>query len=769
MSDHARVLELLAEKPMRPILELLAEKPMRTLLEEFQANRIKRGSLRIALRIFIWNLDTFWGYLLREKEWLSKISLPIALDFTLTDRADYSIYNHLICAIEKGYDDIFILQTFTNLAGTLSCYLFPSLPFLRIPSSPMNSSNSVLRNVPEECSHLPATPTEYFEKELGHQSFTCILKFWDRFFEGKDWSDQTKRIWEGYKNYKNDSNPNKFRFNLAEQGVWDWLASFNNLFLSQFTESPWPLSEHFPTLNRNENDIQLRGKICLLGMIKRWENYKYQGQLDFHIRRASRPGESNDWEDVRVVAGFSSKPAKDRRKVKFIEMAAYVSEIFTRQPLRRFVHGFCLFDKEIEFWLIDRTGAFSSGLISIEDDERALVRAISSYLLMSDEELGLDTTIRQVDERSMITIANGESGETREIEIDPKPLTHPRKLLSNGTTCYRSLDDKLLVKYSWRKICGKGEIDLLKEALPIKGVINLVASDTIHRFTDNWENLLSLRPKRWYLAEERQFFEYSDEESYKTSEFSDYELNRVVLSPYGRPLKSCTSVLQFLTVIRDAIMGHQRLYYEKRITHGDISQGNIIIVTPSEEDRSRGMLIDLDNSISWYDEYLSKKLRRFAGTIKYMALEVLLCNAGHISSLSADYQHYHKFDLESFFYVFLIGCVEYGRDSDQPMHNLASWDTDNIHRNVENKINDMQWKFEDLINIKFSSSFVDVKDLAIELHKIFFGISGDNFRHAAHENSMYNKMISAFNRTIGQIEAGKIPNRTWTDKKTAGA
>ncbi|VDB83561.1 Bgt-20303, partial [Blumeria graminis f. sp. tritici] len=151
------------------------------------------------------------------------------------------------------------------------------------------------------------------------------------------------------------------------------------------------------------------------------------------------------------------------------------------------------------------------------------------------------------------------------------------------------------------------------------------------------------------------------------------------------------------------------------------------------------------------------------------ALEVLLCNAGHISSLSADYQHYHKFDLESFFYVFLIGCVEYGRDSDQPMHNLASWDTDNIHRNVENKINDMQWKFEDLINIKFSSSFVDVKDLAIELHKIFFGISGDNFRHAAHENSMYNKMISAFNRTIGQIEAGKIPNRTWTDKKTAGA
>ncbi|CCU82826.1 serine/threonine-protein kinase Sgk2, partial [Blumeria hordei DH14] len=700
--------------------DILAEKPMRQILEEFRTSRgkaisLQRGKFRLnfeedatnraALLDFFVNLRDYSSKSVGKEESLPYIPFILASIRFHVDEMDYSIYNQLVYAIEQGYDETFILQTSINLVGILSSSSFSRLPFLKIPSSPTNSSDSIPRKVPEGFSDLPATPVEYIKKQLGNQSFTCILKFWDRFFEGKDWSDQTKRIWESYKNYKNDSNPKNFRFNLAEQGVYEWLASFHNLFLSQITESLWPPSKYFPTLIRDENDVPLRGKISVLTYLNGWGSDRYQGQIDFHVRHIDLPPRSDDWGEVRVVAGFSSKPAKDRRKEKFIEMAAYVSEIFHKQPLRRFVHGFCLFDKEIEFWLIDRTGAFSSGLISIEDDEQVLVRAISSYLLMSDEELGLDTTIRKVDGRSMITISSGESGETREIEIDPKPLTNRRKLHSNGTTCYRSLDDKLLVKYSWRKICGKSEIDLLKEALPVKGVINLVASDTIHRFSDNWGNLLSLRPKRWHLAKAKELLEDSDEEdeSYKTTEFSDFELNRVVLSPYGRPLQSCRSVLQFLIVMRDAIMGHQRLCHEKKITHADISQGNIIIVTPTEEDRSRGMLIDLDNSLSFYDEFLSKKLEYFVGTTKYMACDILLCAAGYRLRSLVAYLFYHNYDLESFFYVFLTGCVEYGRDSDQPRHNLEHWDTGDMDKTLKNKKDDMNRNFKDLVHIKFSS------------------------------------------------------------------
>ncbi|VDB83521.1 Bgt-20476, partial [Blumeria graminis f. sp. tritici] len=69
--------------------------------------------------------------------------------------------------------------------------------------------------------------------------------------------------------------------------------------------------------------------------------------------------------------------------------------------------------------------------------------------------------------------------------------------------CYRSLDDKLLIKYAWREIFGKTEIECLKDARPVNGVINLVASDILHRFTDNWENLRSLGPKKWHLKERK--------------------------------------------------------------------------------------------------------------------------------------------------------------------------------------------------------------------------------------------------------------------------
>ncbi|SZF02213.1 unnamed protein product [Blumeria hordei] len=667
MSNYSTILEALAKKPLRPILE------------DFQTNRSTAGGLSIG-----------GFYLIFEGNATHRSAL-----------AD------LFSSLEK--EDV----KFLHRKDLIPTVLIPMIvhqslfvPFLKNQPSAKNSLNSFRRSVPEDCSDISLTPTEQFENELDDQSYTCILNFWDGVFEGKDLSDQTKRIWESYKNYKIDPNPKNIPFNLAEQGV---------------TEPLWLPSEYFPTLARYENDVPLRGKIYVLTDVK-------------------------------------------RRKAKLIEMAAYVSEIFRRQPLRRFVHGFCLFDKEIEFWLIDQTGAFSSGLVSIEDDEQVLVRAISSYLLMSDEELGLDTTIRKVDGRSMITISSGESGETREIEIDPKPLIRPRELFSNGTACYRSLDDKLLVKYSWRKICGKSEIDFLKEALPVKGVINLVASDTIHRFLIIGKiYLLFVRIDGTWLKKKKSDEEDEEDESYETSEFRDFELNRLVLSPYGHPPKSCRSVLQFLIVMRDAITGHQRLYNEKKITHGDISQGNIIIVTPTEEDRSRGMLIDFDNSYSMHDEFLWEKEYFFAGTIKYMAYEVLLCAAGHRLRSLVAYLFYHNYVLESFFYVFLAGCVEYGRDSDQPRHNLELWDTGDMDKTLKHKKDDMNRNFKDLVHIKFSSSFIDVKELAFELHKIVFGNPGYHFEHVITERFMHNKMILALNRTIGRIEAGKIPNRMWTD------
>ncbi|VDB83492.1 Bgt-60033 [Blumeria graminis f. sp. tritici] len=756
----------------------LAENPMREILDRFRHEYGQRADLSGALSGLFHNLRQYSGGFCRKHEKLPFIPFYIVTRYLLDERTDLSIFNHLVYSIEQEFEDTFILQTCINLVGTLSCNILPPVPFQHVPSSPNHSSN-----LAAQCyQHLPEDPTKQIEKELGRKSYIKISAFWRTFFEGKAWSGQTMRIWESYRNYKNDTNPENFHLNLAEQGVWDWIASFNNLFLSQLLESPSLPSEHFPTIIKKENDLPLRGQICLSTTVGRWKGDTAQGQLDFHIKAISQPFQLDDWSQVRVVAGLSEKPSRSRRKVRFIQLATYVRQIFYAQPLRRFVHGFCLFDKEIEFWMIDRTGAYSSGYISIENDEQALVRAISSYLLMSDKELGLDTTIRQVDGRSMIKIVEDESGETKEIEIDPKPLIKTRRLVSRGTTCYRSLDDKYLVKYSWHEDIGESEADLLKEALPLKGVVNLVASDIIHSYTDHWEYLKALGPSRWHLrpkkqllndsdtsdtfhdTEEREKYQFAEEgESIVFSVDNAYILRRFVLSPYGRPLQSCTSVLQFLIVLRDAILAHKNLFIEKQIIHSDISDSNIIIVTPTEDDRSRGMLIDLDHSLALYDSNLPYLIRRPVGTIKFMALGALHAATTPRYRGHEPFKRSYDDDLESFFYVFLTGCVEYGRDPDLPMMDLESWCNNKVDENIRNKRNDVTKNFKDLINKRFSSSFVDTIELAKELQELVFGMNRKPIEYLHYHDFLYNETIKAFNKTIGQIEAGKIPNRTWTN------
>ncbi|VDB83516.1 Bgt-20145-2, partial [Blumeria graminis f. sp. tritici] len=68
--------------------------------------------------------------------------------------------------------------------------------------------------------------------------------------------------------------------NLAEQGVWDWIASFNNLFLSQLSEFPSLPSEQFPALIRKKNDLPLSGKISLSSNIGGFSRDRRQGQID---------------------------------------------------------------------------------------------------------------------------------------------------------------------------------------------------------------------------------------------------------------------------------------------------------------------------------------------------------------------------------------------------------------------------------------------------------------------------------------------------------
>jgi hypothetical protein len=224
----------------------------------------------------------------------------------------------------------------------------------------------------------------------------------------------------------------------------------------------------------------------------------------------------------------------------------------------------------------------------------------------------------------------------------------------------------------------------------------------------------------------------------------------LVTLPAGRPLYEYQSVRELLEVLRDAIQGHRSLFEVGKILHRDISENNIIITELPAEEAPKGRLIDLD--LAKELDSMPSGARHRTGTMQFMAIEVLE-GKGHT------YRH----DLESFFYVFVWMCIRYGYEVTggqkpnkliRPKTNiLRGWYTGIYTEIARNKVGDMDKnRFENVI-VEFAPKFENLKPLARELRNVLFPIrDGAIFTGTFHDHDiMYDRMITAFNRAIGQL------------------
>ncbi|CAD6500180.1 BgTH12-04283 [Blumeria graminis f. sp. triticale] len=368
---------------------------------------------------------------------------------------------------------------------------------------------------------------------------------------------------------------------------------------------------------------------------------------------------------------------------------------------------------------------------------------------MSDEELGLDTTIRCINGKSYIDIRDNKDASEREIEIDPETVFRLETIVTRANVCHRTKDDMYMVKFSWGSGTKPSELDYLELAKPVNGVVNLKWSKDIHEVETHRTGLdfstaykVYFRQNEWRLSLGRHS---------KTSKAEPYyrkrKLTLALLLPNGRPLKSCRTPREFLSCILDAIIGHRDLYTDAKVLHCDVSEGNIILSKPDADGKSRGLLIDLDMSTSIDGQVNEEEKIKMAGTVKYMAIELLRnMNQGNYSINKSC-----RYDLESFFYVFLMGCLRYGCSSVRPEY-LKSWYTNNTSLNYFKKKGDIIQNFEKNILEHFSSSFESVKDMAKELRKILFGENLDQFASTPNSGQLYAPIIRAFKNVITQID-----------------
>ncbi|VDB83586.1 Bgt-51680 [Blumeria graminis f. sp. tritici] len=535
---------------------------------------------------------------------------------------------------------------------------------------------------------------------------------------------------------------------MTETQVWEWLDFFREKFLNQLNG---PIEEPLKNCKViiEANGPQLRGQYCDTKVMKSTVSTAANAQVDFLIHSIELSDDKPEWKDVKVVAEFTKQTDTSARKAKFTQLSRYVREIFCAQPLRRFVHCFFFLKTKFELWIFDRTGAYSSGLKSIIIEKELFVRAISSYLLMTDEDLGLDLSTSQVGENTFVTIKGSNDDPTLQFQIEPKPIVRPQKLITRGTTCFETEDKLSVVKYAWTSVKGCSEIDFLKVALPVRGVVNYITSDEIYRTSDHLGSLDFTDVDAWDLKTETFIISRG---IIRLNSRYNRKLIRIAIAPRGQPLKTSKTTLEFVVGIRDAILGHRRLY-DQGILHGDISEGNIILTSPTANDESKGMLIDLDYSVGLIESLKTDDELSLTGTMKFMAIERLVNAVEKEPTIQRTIWH----DLESFFYVFLVGCIEFEVVPESKSFNLDSWCTKYLNSNCVTKIGYIS-AFETFVLKKFTPSFLGLKDLAKSLRTILFGKHGHNFTTPYDCSLMYNEMIEAFNKTIEQI-TGKIDFR----------
>ncbi|CAD6503727.1 BgTH12-03385 [Blumeria graminis f. sp. triticale] len=544
---------------------------------------------------------------------------------------------------------------------------------------------------------------------------------------------------------------------MTEDEMWEWLEFFREKFLNQLTDQFHRPSEKYPTIKKEAEGSQLRcqyfrssGKCPMKGT-----NNDYQVDLlTKRIGVSNAHGKVHKWSDVRVLGEFTKIKSSSQRNEKFYQLSRLALQVFYTQPLRHFVHGFTAFQSNFELWVFNRSGAYSSGLFNIEDDKEKLVRAICSYLLMSEQELGIDSSIQKVNGRSSVSIYDENQKETRKFVINPKPFFMVGTIVTRGTTCFETSDKSKVVKYSWVRTPGKSEIDLLQLAHGVEGVAEYVTADVICTIGDHLRDLNFSNAKYLKMIGCNPFiFQAEGVEVPPTPQLRDRELRRIVITPRGRSLYFSKTIMEFLVGIRDAILAHRRLYVEKKILHGDISDGNIILATV--DGKTQGMLIDFDHA-EMVEPPPGKDDNLFlTGTMKFMALERLQSAANRDETIARTFHH----DLESFFYVFIVGCITYEREKNsKEVIALQMWHTDNIGINYQAKQVAI-FSFNERILDNFSTNFEVFKALASELRSILFGELGKGYRTPEDYGAEYEKIIEAFNNTIEDLRDGKIENK----------
>ena len=296
-------------------------------------------------------------------------------------------------------------------------------------------------------------------EEIRHCTHRAVGGFHEKYFGDRKWSRRARRVWKEAKVHYNDNEKRwkGFPMEATEDEVCGWLLNLQQGLLA---------SE--------------RATFCRTSTNSR-VGTEAPRQLDLLVKAKSsnRTDTRHEWEDVLVVGEL--KKSDNKAKGLWLQIGSAIRNVFASQPRRRFVHAFTLTGTKMENWVFDRSGPYSGTVFDIHEQPEKFMQVFCGYLMMTDDELGLDTFCKQTDSELFVTLPQGLRGRKRKFELDATPISHQRAIVCRGTSCYLAKPSGSkefcgVVKFSWTSSLRPPEADLLTKAHErgVKGLAKLV-------------------------------------------------------------------------------------------------------------------------------------------------------------------------------------------------------------------------------------------------------------------------------------------------------
>ena len=233
---------------------------------------------------------------------------------------NYEYYRALSQLVIRKASDVNIWSAVFDLIITLSRMTPPASIPLLFDGTPITHC-SASQQGDEQTKDL-------LEGVLFHEIKNCTYQgvngFFSKYFEGKEWSERGKEIYNAVKDRYVNGRWSDFPSSPEETAVWQWLHRFQEEFLSE--------AQGIYYTTKSTKDLT---------------SAEARRQLDLFIKRRGDTATTiHNWKDVQVIGEL--RLSNNEWKKKLLQLSRYMRDIFFTQPTRRFIHGFTILGTTME-------------------------------------------------------------------------------------------------------------------------------------------------------------------------------------------------------------------------------------------------------------------------------------------------------------------------------------------------------------------------------------------------------------------------------------